>query len=323
MPAEDVARAEAAVGADPDALEARVRLVGAYFSKTFDRTLQAKRDLHVHWIIRHHPELDLGPMGAIFPIASPAGYAEGRRLWLEAVAQHPSDPRVLCNAMFFVFLHDPDIAEDLAKRGIDLAPSPEWHETLASIYESRTETASPADRVSLAASIVEQHERVLASLDDADRCYPHWIDVARWAVEAGDIAKARHHAALVLANEPVLDADRDCHGTYWANIVLGKIALTVRDVAKASEHLAAATAAAAGTPFYEKGPDLGLAAALLASGARDAVVRYLVELERLWPDWAKPVRATREAVERGDPVDLEQLRRDRFRALTGAATVVG
>jgi hypothetical protein len=291
--------------------------VGAYTSAISDREKQAKRDAHVHWLISHHPEIGLAPLGVIFPSTSPSGYTEAKRLWLEAVATRPSDASVLRNASVFLFLEDPEIAEDLARRGSALAPAPEWHETLALIYESRAETASPADRVSLAASIVEQHERALVFLDDEDRRYTHEIDLARWAIEAGDVVKARHHALRVLDRVDVLDAKRaHNHGPYWAHIVLGKVALIEDDPARASEHLVAA--ASPGVPFHGNvpvsRPDLSLAAAMASRGERDAVIRYVMALELLWPEQSKALRAKRAALERDEPADLEEIhRRERER----------
>jgi hypothetical protein len=315
MSAEEVARAEADIAADPEAIEARVRLVGALHGVLFDRETQARRDAHVHWLITHRPEIGPGAVGAISPLASPEGYAEAKRLWLEAAARQPADPRVLRNASTFLFFEDGAIAEELIVRGIALAPSPDWHGLLAMIFEARVDAASPSQRYELASLIVAENERALAQLDDIDRRYTHSIDVARWAIEALDLRKARDHATRVLEDTTTLDERRPAyHGPYWANVVLGKVALMENDPARAVTHLLAA--AAPGAPFHDLlsigRPDLALAAALLERGERDAVARYLSALELLWPDKASTLREKRGQVERGEPADLDEIhRRDR------------
>lgn len=74
------------------------------------------------------------------------------------------------------------------------------------------------------------------------------------------------------------------HGNvvHWAHITLGRVALGRGDRAAAVEHLLAAGRTPGSPQLDSFGPDLGLAAELLAAGERQAVVEYLGLCRRFW-----------------------------------------
>ncbi|MBA3539304.1 MAG: hypothetical protein H0T79_06720 [Deltaproteobacteria bacterium] len=86
--------------------------------------------------------------------------------------------------------------------------------------------------------------------------------------------------------------------------MLGHIALASDDVERAKAHLAASVATRGSPQMNSFGPDFDLAAALLARGERDAVLRYLDTCTRFWKhDGGRLARWT-QAIVRGESPTL-------------------
>ena len=123
---------------DPEDLAARAKLI-SYYSW---RAIPHPRLEHIFWLIEHHPESEI----ALYysrqhlsadrsPAQAQLDYERARTLWLEQVAAHPTDARVLGNAASFVGEKDQFAQEDLFKRARGVDPSnPEWAQRLAFVF---------------------------------------------------------------------------------------------------------------------------------------------------------------------------------------------
>lgn len=235
MSPDETAAAEAALAADPEDLEARIKLAGRYMIARPE--LQARRVVHIHWLIEHRPELSLGGHGAIPRFASPDGFERGKALWLAQVAAHPENLAVLENAILFVSRDDPALARELILRGMVLAPSPKWHSEMSDLHWQAWAFASTAaERREHAALVVAQCELAL-QLEQTSAERDDWqVELARASVEAGYVQKAADAAARIVADLAQADPRRVPRGRYWSAIALGVAALHRNEVGVARTH---------------------------------------------------------------------------------------
>ena len=302
MSADDASRAEALLETSPDDLEARVQLIGYFFLNT-DPAAQARRNVHIHWLISHHPEVDLSGYGRIIEDMWPEAYDEAKRRWQAAVADHPDDTAILKNASAFLFVFDPALAEEMLRRGSVLEPeSANWHDSLARLRIIAARHAeSDEDRRVLGRDARAEYDRALGLEKQPLSRYGLRIHLAEAAYEAGEYTRAAEEAARVLAEAPDFETTFIFgNGIHRGHIVLGRVALATGDLASAREHLIAAGATRGSPQLNSFGPDFVLAAALLAAGERDAVVAYLEVCKRFWKDEQTALERWQNRIERGE-----------------------
>ncbi len=132
LTAAQVTDAEAAIQANPDDWQDRIRLLGFYATQErlpgATDTSHAARLQLVLWLIEHHPELNaLRTPDAAIPFTIPTGVAmggveEAKQAWRQALATHSDDGRVLGNAAWFFRIKDRDQAVDLLRRAVAANP---------------------------------------------------------------------------------------------------------------------------------------------------------------------------------------------------------
>jgi TonB family protein len=118
---------------DPEDIAARAKLISYYFASANAHPRQE----HIFWLIEHHPESQIASYFARSSLisSSQADYDRARTLWLEQVAAHPNDARVLAHAGGFIGEKDQFAQEDLLKRAREVDPSnPEWPKRLADLF---------------------------------------------------------------------------------------------------------------------------------------------------------------------------------------------
>jgi tetratricopeptide (TPR) repeat protein len=312
MSADEASRVEALLETSPDDLEARVKLIG-YFFLSDAPDAQARRNGHIHWLISHHPEVDLSGYGCIIEDMWPEAYAEGKRRWQAAVAERPNDTAVLKNASSFLFLFDPTLAEAMLRRGASLEPqSADWHDSLARLrLLAARDAGSDGDRLTLAREGLAEYENALGLEPSRLGRYGLQIRLAEAAYEAEEYARATEAAARVLAEAPDFEATFEYgNGIHRGHIVLGRVALANGDVAAARDHLAAAGATRGSPQLNSFGPDFTLAAALLARGERDAVVAYLDACKRFWDGTEGALESWKKRIERGETPSFQSCSED-------------
>lgn len=277
---EAVVALEVAVAATPDDLRARAQLIGFYFEDQ-SWEAQVRRIAHVHWIIRHHPEIDLGAPGSIIEELAPEGHAEARRRWLAVLAVRPDVPVYLRNASRFFQFDDAELAEELRQRGAALEPSNPWWPRAIAEARMRAARRSETDRIRLAHEALAAYEVALA-LTPATKHHTLLPALAAAAVEAAELTRASEAAEQVLGLVATAPGWSQGQLVHTGHVVLGRVALARDDVPGTCIHLAAAGATPGGPALNTFGPDLVLAAALLARGERAAVVAYLEACKAFW-----------------------------------------
>jgi tetratricopeptide (TPR) repeat protein len=290
-----------------DDLEARVRLVGFYFLSP-ERNAQARRAEHLHWLITHHPEVALSAYAFIDSQRFPEAYAEGKRRWLDVVAERGNDVAVLRHAADFLSRGDPAIAEELYRRGSAVEPQESRWRTSLGLLRVRAYRRStlPKERVQLAREALAEYEAALAIERWPFAAFGILMNVAKTAVAAECYERASEAAERILT-----DATKHERTFQYGNAihdghsVLGQIALARGDLAGAAEHLRAAGETRGSPQLNSFGPDFDLASALLAVGQRDAVVDYLRACSRFWEEHATLLDGWQDAIRRGETPDFD------------------
>jgi TonB family protein len=123
---------------DPEDIATRAKLI-SYYSW---HAIAHPRLEHIFWLIEHHPESEIAAYYSKqhlsadrSPGQSQLDYEHAKTLWLQQVAAHPTDARVLGNAAYFIGEKDQFAQEDLFKRARGVDPSnPEWAQRLAFVF---------------------------------------------------------------------------------------------------------------------------------------------------------------------------------------------
>jgi hypothetical protein len=132
---------------------------------------------------------------------------------------------------------------------------------------------------------------------------------ARSALGAGDDPNAEAHARELLAIPELGTKSGD--GAYYANHVLGMLALKAGDTAGAKRYMLQSAETPGSWELNEGGPDTSLAEALLARGEREAVLEYLDGCKRFWSGGRDVVERWQATIRSGG---IPNFRRDRQEA---------
>ncbi len=131
LTAAQVTDVEAAIQANPDDWQDRVRLLGFYATQlsASSNTAQTARLQQILWLIEHRPDLTvLHSPDAAIPflttrnVAVMGGLEEAKQAWRQALATHSDDWRVLGNAAWFFRIKDKDQSVDLLRRALAASP---------------------------------------------------------------------------------------------------------------------------------------------------------------------------------------------------------
>jgi len=308
--AEDARRSQAQIAGAPHERALRILALGYYFlGQRESDAARTARHQHILWLIEHAPECETAgsPEVSIFERDEPQTYAAARKLWLEQVASHPQNAKVLGNAANFFILNDFEQSEGLLKQARALEPeNPQWPERLGQLYSLRGGPGASGQR-ELAARALREFQAAERLQSQADM-HPHndgdpdkieaadfgkiltWIDklpeLARTAFDAGEFEQARNYAAELLEKAASPDLPEffrnDGNALHHANLILGRVALLSGDVEQARRHLVA-SAEIEGSPQLDSfGPNMSLALELLEQGERDVVLEYFSRCGKFW-----------------------------------------
>lgn len=114
-------------------------------------------------------------------------------------------------------------------------------------------------------------------------------DLAKKALDAGDLVKAKSYATELLEKIPQMrDAlpgvDPTGTATFDANTLLGLVALRQGSVSQARQYLLESAKTPVVREFGPFGPDFTLARELLAKGEQDAVLEFLTGCKQIWQE---------------------------------------
>ncbi|MBZ5606871.1 MAG: hypothetical protein LAP38_01325 [Acidobacteriia bacterium] len=122
-------------------------------------------------------------------------------------------------------------------------------------------------------------------------------DLAKTAYEAGDFVKASSYADELLAIASAHPGWPQGDALHYGNIVAGRVALQHSNISTARSSLLAAGKTSGSPRLHSFGPNMGLAADLLAWGDPETVLEYLAECKTFWKDdkgrldqWASEIR---------------------------------
>ena len=140
-----------------------------------------------------------------------------------------------------------------------------------------------------AARYLSVHEPELNQTETPSKRLFLLLKLAPAALAAGENEKARTYSSELMAlgesqksSSPGFGPSMYSDATHIGNLVLGELALTDGDVAKAKEHLLAAGDVPGSSVLNSFGPNMLLAKELLARGERDVVIQYLVACSKFW-----------------------------------------
>jgi tetratricopeptide (TPR) repeat protein len=271
---------EAKLVQDPEDFSARRDLLAYYGFR--DRAAKAK---HVLWIIEHHPEFPgRGPDMSLDPIMEDSAYRQGKALWLQNVKTHPTSALILGNAAAYFLLHDRATAEDLLTKAQVLEPgNPGWSERLGQLYKLG---ATGQAGSSLAAKALAEFEKAQSQTSPPVPGSPRLADMAKMAVAAGELEKARTYANELLGPGLTWSGGGAAgDALYNGNTVLGRVALREGKMDEAKKCLLEA-AKTKGSPVLDSfGPNMSLAKELLEKGETNSVLEFFQECERFWPSY--------------------------------------
>lgn len=270
---EERAVLEAQLAANPEDVEARVKLVGALFMR-FDAEHQTKRGSHLLWLATNRPEIALSGYGGLIEEYAPAERAALIAAWRAAAAKPDAALDVLDNATAFLIRTYPEEAEAIYRRAIALEPGDyEWRERLA---RALVIAGRPLEAI---AELEAALERTDVDWVQLGLC----LDLLEAAVMAKQWDRVVELAQRILAdNETVTRTFQYGNAIHHANIALGWAALAHGEVAEAAFYLQAAAKTPGSPQLNSFGPDRKLADALLAAGERAAVRAYFEECRRFW-----------------------------------------
>ena len=151
---------------------------------------------------------------------------------------------------------------------------------------------------------LDKLEQLLEQAGDYQR-YILLDTAARTALELKQYDKAREYASelQVLAEHFPLDWNYSS-ALHQSRIILGKLALQDGDIASAKRFLLAAASVPLSDALNQRTPDLTLAQSLLDKGEKDAVLDYLRQCKKIWPDGGDKLDYWLKHIARGEKVRL-------------------
>jgi tetratricopeptide (TPR) repeat protein len=219
----------------------------------------------------------------LFKFLNPDEYDSIKNLWLKAVKGSKVDARVLGNAAAFLKEEDKKLAVELLEKAVVLEPGdPYWRRTLAPLYRSRAENATPDEKAGLLRKAITEYERALP-LEKGYHLGTVRIELAETAFEARDARQALQMARVILTDTTTGIAK---YFAYRANMLMARISLADQDKGTMWSHVNKAIEAAKKPDAGQTLPNLVFPEELQNKGDKQGAVEYLKMCEGLWPDKA-------------------------------------
>lgn len=237
--------------------------------------------------------LGFSPFAMILPSRDAEGYELARESWQRKIASPRARPRWIANAAGFIGLEEPERAVALLERVRGLQPrSKDWAHRLASQLALMKRWADSLEVY-----------RELLILEGPRQRVTHLDEIARVALEAGELEAARRYAEDLLKN---VRKHWDRGGAFHnAHSILGRVALAGGEVTRAKRELLRATKSPWRQTFGTL-PHITLANDLLVRGERATVLAYLRKGRRLWTCDRDRIQGWIEAIEAGESPELHQ-----------------
>lgn len=265
------AELEAHVAANPEDVEARVKLNGAHYLKLAPAN-QQKRGDQLLWLATHRPEIQLGGFAYLDPKLAPAEHAMLTAAW--KAHGDSTNTAILENAATFLAWSSPADAEPLLRRAVELEPGvATWRSAHA---RTLLDLERPLEAIAELEAALERTDEDWQKLGVCLQLLDAVIAAKQWQ-RAGELAQR-----ILEDNETVRRTFQYGNAIHQANIALGWVAFAQGDLTAAAAYLVAAGQTPGSPQLISFGPDNRLAKALLAAGVRAEVRAYYEACRCFW-----------------------------------------
>jgi hypothetical protein len=280
MSGDSLAADRESVHANPNDLAAQARLAGNAWAHQ-DRGAWAA---HISVVIEQCPAATVFEENPMLFMPTVRDRDDGLvALWQAQTEKHREVPQVWANASSYLTLLDNKRAIEWMSHAVRLQPkNVRWLQKLAHLF-AQTEGAANTVPGEPSENAFGFQARAIALMSDSDERFAAKIWLARYALSAGENARAASGATELLAEAPA-HAEQDSFGeaVHHGHIVLGRLALQAGNVAEARSRLLAAGDTPGSAGLRSFGPDVALARELLAHGERAVVIDYLRRVDKFW-----------------------------------------
>ena len=301
LTAEEAKELEAMLRENPDAVEARRKLLGYYRG---NESREARRR-HVLWFIEHRPESEIHKnFGSLLAQIDGEAFEKGKDLWLEHVEKQPKNAKILGNAAKYLLLSDQERAERLLKQAKELQPdNSQWAWELAQLYQLKGRFAEPGTKEELMKKALSEMKAAQAMTTEEMARFYNLDYLSSMAFSAGELEQAKEYAEKFLQQAELYPDDwASGNAVHNGNIILGRIALRKGNVAEAAKHLLAAGKSEGSPQLNSFGPSMILAKELLEKGQNEAVLEYLDSVGSFWKSGADQLDRWKKLIKAGvDP----------------------
>ena len=293
-----VSELEQAVQYEPGNVALRLLLLNYYRRAPAELGGRDQYRQHVRWVVENRPDVAvvMGPEIDLDPKQDASVYTEIRHVWLRHIDARQSNAAFIGQAARHFCFREPELAETLLTKAQALEPeNPRWREERAHLLSLHQPIAKKLERKT---SELSELEEALRLTKKGHKRIPILVDLARAALEEGDVNKAHAYAGESLEESAKLNLCKE-EATHYGNLVLGRLALKAGNVDIARRHLLE-SARTSGSPVQRSfGPNMMLAKELLDIGERSAVIEYLKLCTRFWQTPDHRAEQWIDAIERG------------------------
>jgi hypothetical protein len=296
--ADVVSDLEQGVQRDPRNVALRLLLLHYYWRTPAGLVGRERYQQHVRWVVENRPDLAvvMGPEIDLDPEQDGSLYVQVRQVWLRHIEGRRTNAAFIGQAARHFRFHEPELAETLLTKAQALEPeNPRWREERAHLLSLHQRNA---EKLKTKTSELRELEGALRLTTKGHERIPLLADLARAAIEEGDLNKAQAYAVESLEQSTKLNAFEE-EATHYGNLVLGRLALKAGHVDTAKRHLLE-SARTSGSPVQRSfGPNMMLAKELLDIGERRIVIEYLKLCTRFWQTADHQAEQWIDAIERG------------------------
>jgi len=238
LSAEEAESLENQIEQNPHNVILRTKLLGYFFGKTIhNKSAREAKHKNVLWLIENSPESEvLGlPYGTIHVFFDQEAYLQGKKAWDCQVKRNPTNLKVLEHSANYLQHHDRKLSIELLQtaRSLDM-DNPKWPKDLGHMFLLDLIGTSLETKADVAGKALEQFEIAYRLSTDIGRdALLQYL--AKMALAAGNPKKAKEYAEKMLCQTS--SGWNYGNNIHYANLTLGRIALTLDDLKEAKKRL--------------------------------------------------------------------------------------
>jgi hypothetical protein len=285
---EAVAALEDQIFNEPDNLEARLKLIGAY--SNYDATSLAKKKPHVSWLIEKYPDsqmiedllhylfLDKGTIAEDFE--------EFKEKWLQSIERDPDNTKILFNAALLLGVDDKALAEEMLIRAQTLEPdNVKFAERLYELNAFQVNQTSDHQRLLHAREALRQVAIIEnVGVSSTPHTFSQLTIISRrawFSLESGDLVACQGHVGAMINLAQVEGFEQAYQ--LLGKVIEGRIALKNGNVDQAIQYMMSTLSLQPFSHFRLDHPLLTLIAELSDAGEDAAVLEFFELSREQWP----------------------------------------